>query len=142
MTEANKPKSSGKITITMEPMVQWFSPLELIQTGIRTLVAGVFGTYADRRDIQAALHLGRANPDQVDADYSQREELWIDYLADTGDGWNSTYSMAYLLAQPQLNLANTKPHLAEPQSYWYSTRPLMDQARRILATAESSQVWI
>lgn len=109
MTEANKPKSSGKITITMEPMVQWFSPLELIQTGIRTLVAGVFGTYADRRDIQAALHLGRANPDQVDADYSQREELWIDYLADTGDGWNSTYSMAYLLAQPQLNLANTNP---------------------------------
>lgn len=41
-----------------------------------------------------------------------------------------------------LYLTNAKPHLAEPQSCWYSTRPLMDQARRILATAESSQVQI
>ncbi|HMS47413.1 winged helix-turn-helix domain-containing protein [Candidatus Microthrix sp.] len=38
--------------------------------------------------------------------------------------------------------AHAKPHLAEPQSYWYSTRPLMDQARRVLDTAKMSQVRI
>ncbi|MEZ5380196.1 MAG: HTH domain-containing protein [Microthrixaceae bacterium] len=41
-----------------------------------------------------------------------------------------------------LHLAHAKPYLVEPESYWYSTRPLMDQARRVLTTAASSQVRI
>ncbi|MGG7380883.1 hypothetical protein ACQ7B2_19805, partial [Escherichia coli] len=32
------------------------------------------------------------------------EELWLDYVADVGDGFDATYSIAYLLAQPSLNL--------------------------------------
>ena len=35
---------------------------------------------------------------------SGREELWFDFMADTGDGGNSTYTVARLLAQPQLKL--------------------------------------
>src|SRR5205085_933929 len=31
------------------------------------------------------------------------DEFWIDYIADVGDGWDSTYTMAYHLTQPQLN---------------------------------------
>lgn len=31
--------------------------------------------------------------------------------------------------------ARTRPHLVEPESYWYSTRPLTEQARRVLALA-------
>lgn len=33
---------------------------------------------------------------------SKRKELWLDFMADTGDGGNSTYSIARLLAQPSL----------------------------------------
>ena len=33
---------------------------------------------------------------------SKRNELWMDFMADTGDGGNSTYSIARLLAQPSL----------------------------------------
>ncbi|MFQ5630113.1 MAG: metallophosphoesterase, partial [bacterium] len=35
-------------------------------------------------------------------DYSDREEIHIDFLADLGDGWDSTYSLATLLAAPNL----------------------------------------
>jgi hypothetical protein len=31
-------------------------------------------------------------------------ELWLDYVADLGDGFNATYSIAYLLAQPDLDV--------------------------------------
>lgn len=35
---------------------------------------------------------------------SHREELWFDFMADTGDGGNPTYTVARLLAQPLLNV--------------------------------------
>jgi hypothetical protein len=34
----------------------------------------------------------------------RREEIWIDYVCDTGDGWNSTYTTAYTAAQPSIEL--------------------------------------
>jgi hypothetical protein len=41
-----------------------------------------------------------------------------------------------------LNLyaARARPHLVEPESYWYSTRPLAEQARRVLALASDRKV--
>ena len=35
-----------------------------------------------------------------------------------------------------------QPHLAGPETYWYSTRPLMDQAARLVDTANEQQVSI
>lgn len=32
----------------------------------------------------------------------EKDELWFDFIADTGDGGNSTYAVARLLAQPSL----------------------------------------
>lgn len=34
----------------------------------------------------------------------------------------------------------TRPHLVQPESYWYSTRPLTEQARRVLAVAGDHEV--
>jgi hypothetical protein len=39
---------------------------------------------------------------------SKRKELWLDFMADTGDGGNSTYSIARLLAQPFLCVTDEK----------------------------------
>ena len=36
----------------------------------------------------------------------------------------------------------TRPHLVEPESYWYSTRPLTEHARRVLALARDRKVSI
>lgn len=42
--------------------------------------------------------------DVYDERLSDSDELWLDYVADLGDGFNATYSMAYLLAQPHLDV--------------------------------------
>lgn len=36
--------------------------------------------------------------------FQEKDELWFDFIADTGDGGNSTYAVARLLAQPSLRV--------------------------------------
>lgn len=87
-------------------MVGWFDPGQLIKTAIRVVISTLFGEFADRREAFAA-----ANPvkdDKLDdrCDYSMRHpggDFWIDYVADTGDGWNPTYAVARLLAAKELH---------------------------------------
>ncbi len=94
------PKSDKKeyLGFVRQSMVRWFDPGLLINAGIKALVADVFGVYADKRELQAALQHSQTH------DYTQKEEVWIDYIADLGDGWNSTYTMAKLLAAENLTL--------------------------------------
>jgi hypothetical protein len=78
-------------------MVRWFDPHQLIDTAVRVLLSGVFSSYADSRELQAR------EPAEV-TDRSASDELWLDYVADLGDGWNSTYTVARLLATEALEL--------------------------------------
>jgi hypothetical protein len=83
-----------------KPMVDWFAPAQLFDSGMKVVLSNIFGVHADKREMQAALQQGSC------FDYSSCQddngEFWLDYIADIGEGWNSTYSMAYLLAQEQL----------------------------------------
>jgi hypothetical protein len=36
---------------------------------------------------------------KIDESKGDREEIWIDYAADVGDGFNPTYAIAYYLSQ-------------------------------------------
>jgi hypothetical protein len=77
------------------PEVRWLSPGLLARSGVEVIVSGTFGKFADKREIQ------RESQDGLD--YSTvGGDLWVDYLSDTGDGWEATYTMAWLLAQPVL----------------------------------------
>ena len=81
------------------PMVGWFDPGQLVRTGFDVVISALFARNSDRRVLDALSHPG------FDAcDYSSRDELWIDYVADTGDGWNSTYAVAHAVAQPALGV--------------------------------------
>jgi hypothetical protein len=82
--------------------VGWLAPLLLLSTGLRTLLAILFGAYLDKRELQNAL------PGDVFEQPGVDGELWLDYVADTGDGFNSTYSVAYLLAQPDLDVGGRR----------------------------------
>ncbi len=94
-----KPPASVKdLGFIPQPMVSWFSPIELINAGIKAALSMVFGIYADKREVQAALAKNEPK------DYSDRKELWIDYVADLGDGWDATYSIARLIAEEKLIL--------------------------------------
>src|SRR5215475_4970216 len=91
-------------------MVSWYDPRLLARIGVRTIISAVFGQYADQRLIQAVTDPAAegelvkrydfcsdaSRPDTclpTDADGA----LWLDYIADVGDGFESTYTMAYLL---------------------------------------------
>ena len=95
-------------------MTGWFSPGPLIKLLWRVIVSGLFGQYADRRLIVAALDPA------TKSEIRQRDDLtkalpkdsggavWIDFVADLGDGFDSSYAIAYLLAQENLVLRDKK----------------------------------
>lgn len=92
-TSASTPNNSRVELYTQEPMVNWLGPLQLLRTGLRTAVATTLGAFADPREVQAALNPVASNL-PVDVPPDAQGGVWVDYLADTGDGWNASYSMA------------------------------------------------
>ncbi len=94
-----RPRSTSleQLGFVARPMVRWLDPRQLLDTAARVIVSGVFGAYSDKRELQALM------PSQS-YDRSQPDELWLDYIADLGDGWDPTYTMAFLLACEQLGL--------------------------------------
>lgn len=80
-----------------KPMVGWYDVKQLVSTALKTVVSMVFGNYADKREMQAFA-------DQEVFDFSDKEELWLDYISDLGDGFNPTYTMAQLMAQDQIDI--------------------------------------
>jgi hypothetical protein len=92
-------------------MTSWFDPILLFKLLGRVITADVFGQYADRRLIEAAL-------DTTETDFAKRDDIsgsmvpdqdgavWVDFVADLGDGFDSTYAVAYLLAQPSLQFGD------------------------------------
>src|SRR5690348_765359 len=89
-----------QLGFTPQRAVGWLAPLLLLNTGLRTLLALLFGAYLDKRELQNALSDDWFEESTTDG------ELWFDYVADLGDGFHATYSVAYLLAQPQLEIGD------------------------------------
>src|SRR5258706_7421758 len=86
-------------------MVKWFGPVELLRAGMRALFATLMSTYPDRRETLAALSpLSGRRPH----DFGHAQELWIDFVADTGDGWDSTYSVGLCLNRQALSNAGPR----------------------------------
>src|SRR5207249_6751683 len=97
-------------------MTSWFNPTLLIKLLWRVVISDVFGQYADRRLIEAALDPATKAEIQARDDLSKVLQpdnsgaVWVDFVADLGDGFDSTYAIAYLLAQPSLSVdGNTLP---------------------------------
>jgi hypothetical protein len=95
------PRSLDRLKWRPQPMVQWFDPVQLAGTGVRALLSSIFGAYADKREVQAALAADtRGEP--IIHDYSAEDDLWIDYTADLGDGFDSTYTIAWLMGRDRI----------------------------------------
>jgi hypothetical protein len=100
------------------PMVGWYDPGQLARTAVDVAVSTIFGRNADYRVTEALVTPAAEdavfgdeagappNSDGVyDYDHGDGKEMWLDFIADSGDGWNSTYSVAYHVSQPQLQPA-------------------------------------
>jgi hypothetical protein len=103
-------------------MVNWYDPRQLIDTARKTFISTTIGENADPRLVAAASTTRRIfdytyelkkTPDDFAPDETKaREEIWIDYTADVGDGFNSTYAVAYNLAQAELQISGAEKPLA------------------------------
>jgi hypothetical protein len=80
-------------------MVEWYNPRELIRIAIPVLISKYSGQ---------GRFMEEAARDPNYYDYSDGKDFWLDYLADTGDGWNPTYAIASLVAQPELPVFDRK----------------------------------
>ena len=106
-------------------MVDWFSPILLVKVGIRTVLSKTIGDYADQRPMQASADdpdneaelWGRhdfrdVTPQNSDGTNNGKSlkfdadgALWVDFIADLGDGFEATYAMAYMMAKNKLEVA-------------------------------------
>ncbi len=86
----------AELGFTPQSPVGWLQPVQLAGTAVRVILSQLFGAYLDKRELQNAL-----SPKTYD-EATGRDELWFDFVADLGDGFDATYSIAYLLAQPGL----------------------------------------
>lgn len=78
-------------------MVRWLDPHQLLDTAARVVASGLWSSYTDSRELQALVPAGVHHR-------ADGAEAWVDYVSDLGDGFNPTYTVAYLLAQPELVL--------------------------------------
>ncbi|XP_042966175.1 uncharacterized protein LOC122299793 [Carya illinoinensis] len=102
-------------------MVPWYSgtSVSLYKTVFNIVVSvNVFLGRFDMRILQAAMNgvggvpKNRRKGQDDDGDFlyelhGEKKELWFDFMADTGDGGNSTYTVARLLAQPHIKLEDS-----------------------------------
>jgi hypothetical protein len=100
-----KARSGGADSPARLPMVGWYEPLQLIRTGMDVAVSTLFGRHSDYRLIEALATPKSASPEVLTSDPDN--DFWLDYVADVGDGWNSTYAIALAAAQPELGLLSS-----------------------------------
>ena len=81
-------------------MVGWYDPRVLAHSAYQVAIANIFGRHSDTRLIEAL-----ASQPQGEFNYSAPQgDFWFDYVADIGDGWNSTFAIADAIARPALPL--------------------------------------
>ena len=93
-----EPDATASLGFNPQPMVRWLGPRGLSATAMQVLLSTIFGAYSDKRDIQAALK------QPAESDFSATDSMWFDFLADTGDGFNPTFTTASLVAADEIVL--------------------------------------
>ncbi|XP_058221028.1 uncharacterized protein LOC131331170 [Rhododendron vialii] len=102
-------------------MVPWYSgtSADLFKTVFDLLVSvTVFVGRFDMRMMQAAMSRvkdGAQHDDLLYDHFSDKDAMWVDFMADTGDGGNSSYTVAKLLAQPSIRTHSEDEEITLPR---------------------------
>lgn len=94
--------SSRQLRFHRQKPIHWMSTRVLASTASRLALAKLSGAFLDKRELQALNQQGVF-------DHSDSEELWVDFIADLGDGFDATYSVAYLASQAELDPGEPLP---------------------------------
>jgi hypothetical protein len=96
-------------------MVGWYDPVQLVRTGLQIAKSSLFAENADGRLVQPLFDSNKLPFDETRAlaspagaggevgEARPRESLTLDYIADTGDGFDSTYGVAYWATEDVLS---------------------------------------
>ena len=100
LTKSPDARAVAERPLPRRGMVGWFDPGKLVATGIDVVISTALGRRADYRLMES---VGLGEPPFSYRAWQGTDFYW-DYLADTGDGWNSTHAIASLVAQPELSV--------------------------------------
>ncbi|MCZ6692139.1 MAG: metallophosphoesterase [Planctomycetota bacterium] len=90
---------------SLKKMVAWYNPGQLLKTGADVILSEAFARHADRRILWALQQEHGTLPDlNLTFPADAGNGLWIDYVADCGDGWNPTYAVASTMARPVIDV--------------------------------------
>lgn len=128
-------KHRALLGFTPQPAVRWLSPMSLARTALKVMAATVFADFGDKRELEGSfpddpLRLdklpvpgqpaqppvtsrGMPGPGDMPSrnaagHHSIPDELWLDFTADLGDGFDATYTVASLLAQESLTIGGNE----------------------------------
>lgn len=101
MATSAEPSRPQRVDLGFVPQrpIRWLSPRELGSAGLRVALSSAFGEYSDKRELEELLDESLHPPRSDDTD-----GIWFDYVADLGDGFDPTYSIAELLSRQQVEL--------------------------------------
>jgi hypothetical protein len=91
-----RPSSDEELHFTRRKAVQWFSPPTLARAAAKVVLSAAFGDYLDKREMQHNLE------SRVLTAGAGTGDVWIDFIADTADGFDQTYSVAWCASQPDI----------------------------------------
>ncbi|HET9654841.1 MAG TPA: hypothetical protein VFP72_05780 [Kineosporiaceae bacterium] len=97
-------RHAEELGFTPQEEVRWLAPVELWRTAVKVGLSSVFADYADRREVQAALP---ALPIELPPDADGG--AWVDFVADLGDGFDPTFTVACLIARHELEVHPPQP---------------------------------
>lgn len=92
--------------------VGWYDPRQLVRTGIRIATSELFATHADLRLLYPYLHPEETafpcgecvcrSPDGPVHFLPDAKSITLDYIADTGDGFDASYAVAHVATEKDL----------------------------------------
>ncbi|MFE5483493.1 metallophosphoesterase family protein [Streptomyces sp. NPDC056527] len=102
-----------ELDFTPQEQVRWLAPRQLARTAVKAVLAAVFAGYSDKREVQEVL-----DADLLEAPLGKPDarEIWIDYVADIGDGFDATSSVAWTLAEKELLVPRATEESGAPQA--------------------------
>src|SRR5262245_17460122 len=81
--------------VARKGMVEWYHPTQLLLTALQVMVWDFVGQGRSMEERPRSLQIYPFEGDEV----------WFDFAADVGDGWNPAFAIASLIAQPSLPVA-------------------------------------
>jgi hypothetical protein len=91
-----RPRDDTDLGFTKREAVQWFSPPTLARAAAKVVLSAAFGDYLDKREMEHTLE------SDVLSTGADADDVWLDFIADTADGFDQTYSVAWCASQPEI----------------------------------------